>query len=219
MKDNLKFNEAFFELKALIKKELNINDTLTDEEIKSNLEFVIKAFEEEFENSYSSLFIYTYYNNLLNNTIDDIIYFTLNRKPMNNDGKGAILNQERNDMNTSLQMLGINYLNNSFVSKITNKTFNVNQAVNEIINNSDIFIRPPKGNPELLGPHATPTIVYDIDYWLQFKKNICKYINDFENSFDKETIKNYYTIVKLYDAFIEALDMCEILKGGKYVKN
>ncbi len=219
MQENLKLSEAFFKVKTLIKKELNINEALTDEEIKNNLEFIIRAYEEEFEKDYSSLFIYTYCSNLLNNTMDEIINFTSNRKPMDNNGKYVILNQERNDMNTSLQMLGINYLNNSFVSKITNKTFKINQTVNEIINNNDIFIRPPKGNPKLLGPHITSTIVYDTNYWIQFKKDICKYINDFENIFDKETIKNYYTIVKLYGAFTTALNICETLKGENHVKN
>ncbi len=213
-----KINDYFLQLKSIIMKELNIVTELSDEELKNNLDFLIASFEDEFKNIYPSLFIYTYYKKLLDGSFNNILFFVLNKKTLNIDGKENILKQERNDMKNSLDMIGMEYINNCFVSKISGKTFNSNQKADEIINNDDVFLRPPKGDPKLIGPHALPTLAYDSDYWVKFKDDMCEYISQFEKNNDREEIKNYYSCVKMYNAYITVLGM-KNLEGGNYVKN
>ena len=225
--------EMFEEFKEDLKNDLNIDEPLTDEELKQLLIAIIREYEGEFYNDFNDIFIYTYYKNLLNsnnNTINKILNFTKSKKILDNAGKEEVLKAERADCNDVLYLYGLDYVKspkeNKFVSKITGKEIPVGYSVAEIIDNNDVFFRPPKGNPDLRGPHITFSIEYDYSYWLKFQKNISKYVEDFEKEHSTdflEDLEDYRYWLNKYRALITFLKqeniVCYLKGGGHHVKN
>ena len=148
--------EMFEDFKEDLKDNLNINESLTDEELTQLLTAIIKEYEGEFYNDFTDIFIYTYYKNLLNssnNTMSKILNFTKSKKILDNEGKEDVLKAERTDCSDVLYLYGFEYAKspdgNQFLSKITGKKIPVGYSAAEIIDNNDVFFRPPKGNPNL----------------------------------------------------------------------
>ena len=225
--------EMFEDFKEDLKDNLNINESLTDEELTQLLTAIIKEYEGEFYNNFTDIFIYTYYKNLLNssnNTMSKILNFTKSKKILDNEGKEDVLKAERTDCSDVLYLYGFEYAKspdgNQFLSKITGKKIPVGYSAAEIIDNNDVFFRPPKGNPNLRGPHITFSIEYDHSYWLQFKENITKYTQDFEKTHSKdflEDLKDYRYWLNKYRALITFLKqkntVCYLKGEGYHVKN
>ena len=191
------FDEMFADFKEDLKDDLNIDESLEDEELKQILIAIIKEYENEFYNDFTDIFVYTYYKNLLNsnnNTMNKILEFTQSKKILDNTGKEKILKSERADCNDVLYLYGFEYVKSEkepeFISQITGKKIPVSYQATEIIDNNDIFFRPPKGNPDLRGPHITFSIEYDYNYWLKFKENIAKYIENFEKNHSKDFLED-----------------------------
>ena len=65
----------------------------------------------------------------------------------------------------------------------------------------DIFYIPPKGVPELRGPHVLGTIEYDCDFWMNYKLLLIKANREFIKSHSSEYMEN---LADLYgcDAYI-----------------
>lgn len=225
--------EMFEEFKEELKNDLNIDESLTDEELKQLLIAIIKEYEGEFYNDFNDIFIYTYYKNLLNsnnNTINKILNFTKSKKILDSTGKKEVLKAERADCSDVLYLYGLDYVKtskeNKFVSKITGKEIPVGYSVAEIIDNNDVFFRPPKGSPDLRGPHITFSIEYDYSYWLKFQENISKYVEGFEKEHSTdflEDLEDYRYWLNKYRALITFLKqeniVCYLKGGGHHVKN
>lgn len=227
------FEERFAEFKDELKEDLNIDESLTNDELKQLLTAIIKEYESEFYDNFTDIFIYTYYKNLLNssnNTMNQILDYVKSKRILDSTGKEKVLKSERADCNDVLYLYGFEYAEDqeksTFISKITGKKIPTNYQVAEIINNNDIFFRPPKGNPDLRGPHITYSIEYGIDYWTKFKEEISQYITNFEKNHSEEFIedlKDYRYWLNKYRAFITYLkqeNTLLYLKGGEsHVKN
>lgn len=219
-------------LKKFLNEQLNNENTLTEEQLKEQLEFIIKQYEMEFYNNFTEIFIYTYYQNLLNGTnspMDQIINFTQNRKFLDNTGKEDVVKAERKACENVIKLynLYVSPLDNeqSYTSFATNLKIPLNYQAHQIIDNKDIFFRPPVGDPKLRGPHVNYTVEYSVNYWQEFKNQIEKYITDFENSHSKEfleDLKDYQKWSKLYDSLIYYINITKIYnenKGEAHVKN
>ena len=227
------FDEMFADFKEDLTNDLNIDEPLNDEELKQILIAIIKEYENEFYNDFTDIFVYTYYKNLLNsnnNTMNKILNFTKSKKILDNTGKEDVLKSERADCNDVLYLYSFDYVKsseeNKFVSKITGKEFPIGYPVAEIIDNNDVFFRPPKGNPGLRGPHITFSIEYDYNYWLKFKENIAKYIENFEKIHSKDFLEDledyrfWLTKYRILYTFLKQENLVCYLKGGeRHVKN
>lgn len=225
--------EMFEEFKEDLTNDLNIDESLNDEELKQILIAIIKEYESEFYNDFTDIFIYNYYKNLLNsnnNTMNKILDFTKSKKILDNEGKEDILKAERADCSDVLYLYGFDYVKsqeeNTFISKITGKKIPINYPAAEIIDNNDIFFRPPKGNPDLRGPHITFSIEYDYNYWLKFKENIAKYIENFEKNHSKDFLEDledyryWLNKYRILNTFLKQENTVCYLKGGeRHVKN
>ena len=225
--------EMFEEFKEDLTNDLNIDEPLTEEELKQLLIAIIKEYEGEFYNDFTDIFIYTYYKNLLNsnnNAMNKILDFTKSKKILDNAGKEDVLKAERADCNDVLYLYGFDYVKsseeNKFISKITGKEFPIGYPVAEIIDNNDVFFRPPKGNPDLRGPHITFSIEYDYNYWLKFKENIAKYIENFEKNHSKDFLEDledyryWLNKYRILNTFLKQENTVCYLKGGeRHVKN
>lgn len=225
--------EMFEEFKEDLTNDLNIDEPLTEEELKQLLIAIIKEYEGEFYNDFTDIFIYTYYKNLLNsnnNAMNKILDFTKSKKILDNAGKEDVLKAERADCNDVLYLYGFDYVKsseeNKFISKITGKEFPIGYPVAEIIDNNDVFFRPPKGNPDLRGPHITFSIEYDYNYWLKFKENIAKYIENFEKNHSKDFLEDledyryWLNKYRILNTFLKQENTVCYLKGGEHhVKN
>lgn len=227
------FDELFIDFKEDLKADLNIDESLTDEELKQLLTAIVNEYEGEFRDEFSDIFIYTYYKNLLNsnnNTMNKILDFTSSKKILDSTGKEEVLKSERADCNDVLYLYDFDFVKSDkeseFISKITEKHIPVNYQVTEIIDNDDIFFRPPKGNPDLRGPHITYSIEYDVDYWLKFKAEISKYVENFEQKHSEdflEDLEDYRYWLNKYRTLITFLKqeniVCYLKGGGHHVKN
>lgn len=225
--------EMFEEFKEDLTNDLNIDEPLTEEELKQLLIAIIKEYEGEFYNDFTDIFIYTYYKNLLNsnnNAMNKILDFTKSKKILDNAGKEDVLKAERADCNDVLYLYGFDYVKsseeNKFISKITGKEFPIGYPVAEIIDNNDVFFRPPKGNPDLRGPHITFSIEYDYNYWLKFKENIAEYIENFEKNHSKDFLEDledyryWLNKYRILNTFLKQENTVCYLKGGEHhVKN
>lgn len=225
--------EMFEEFKEDLTNDLNIDEPLTEEELKQLLIAIIKEYEGEFYNDFTDIFIYTYYKNLLNsnnNAMNKILDFTKSKKILDNAGKEDVLKAERADCNDVLYLYGFDYVKsseeNKFISKISGKEFPIGYPVAEIIDNNDVFFRPPKGNPDLRGPHITFSIEYDYNYWLKFKENIAKYIENFEKIHSKDFLEDledyryWLNKYRILNTFLKQENTVCYLKGGeRHVKN
>lgn len=225
--------EMFEEFKEDLTNDLNIDEPLTEEELKQLLIAIIKEYEGEFYNDFTDIFIYTYYKNLLNsnnNAMNKILDFTKSKKILDNAGKEDVLKAERADCNDVLYLYGFDYVKsseeNKFISKISGKEFPIGYPVAEIIDNNDVFFRPPKGNPDLRGPHITFSIEYDYNYWLKFKENIAKYIENFEKIHSKDFLEDledyryWLNKFRILNTFLKQENTVCYLKGGeRHVKN
>lgn len=225
--------EMFEEFKEDLTNDLNIDEPLTEEELKQLLIAIIKEYEGEFYNDFTDIFIYTYYKNLLNsnnNAMNKILDFTKSKKILDNAGKEDVLKAERADCNDVLYLYGFDYVKsseeNKFISKISGKEFPIGYPVAEIIDNNDVFFRPPKGNPDLRGPHITFSIEYDYNYWLKFKENIAKYIENFEKNHSKDFLEDledyryWLNKFRILNTFLKQENTVCYLKGGeRHVKN
>lgn len=224
------FEELFQDFKNGLQEDLNIKEPQTDEELKELLEAIIKEYEDLFADNFTEIFIYTYYTNLLNNhhTMDKILEFTKEKKPLNSKGKDKIIKSERADCYDTLYLYAFNYEKSengrgTFVSQITGKEITINYLASQIIENSDIFFVPPKGKPSLRGPHITYTVEYSEEYWNSFKDKIIKYIADFEKSHTEdflEDLADYRFWLNKYRTLLNLLEAKNKLnEGGHYVKN
>ena len=219
-----------------LKLELNLSGNLTNEELKERLSSIINEYELEFYNDFSNIFIYEYYKTLLNNNvIDKLLDFVRTKKPLNNDGKDEIVKSERLACQEVLRLYNFEFITdsqqndtnfqNKFVSKVTGRSIYIDYPAAQIITNKDIFNRPPKGDPNLRGPHINYTIEYSLEYWIDFKNQITKYINNFENNHVEaffEDLKDYKYWVDKYEGLVYLLNQTKILndlEGGKHVKN
>ena len=209
-------------------EELNIHDNPSDKELHNILVFIVKQYEREFENDFSDIFIYNYYKNILNNynnTMNKILNFVKTKKTFENDGKDEAIQAERRDCEDVLYLYKLKISNrpNVLISQITGHEIPVNQSVINIITNNDIFVIPPKGKPELRGPHNNYTIEYSIDYWENFKKQITKYTQDFEKNHSQdflEDLADYRFWLNQYNIFDIYINNEEEKKEGeKHVKN
>ncbi len=228
--DLLDFENFFEKFKTDLKEDLNIRENLTDEEYRDIFKLIIKEYENEFYNDFSEIYIYDYYQALLNNVMDSIINFVQKKQLLNNDGKPEIIEKERALSKNILYLYGFELAEENgeleFISKITHKQIPVNYSATQIITNNDIFFRPPKGDPKLRGPHINYTIEYSVDYWINFQNEILNYIQKFENSHSKdylEDLKDYRYWLNKYRIFENLLvqkNTLNYLKGGeKNVKN
>ena len=226
--DEKLFNDFMEELKS----ELNTYEDLSDEEIKQVLESIIKEYENEFYNNFSEIFFYNYYKNILCNAMDKILNFVQTKESLNNKGKDEVLKVTNAACSDVLYLFDFDFVNshdstqNKFISKITGKEIPINYQVAEIITNDDIFFRPPKGDPNLRGPHINYTIEYSLDYWLKFKENIQNYIDTFEKTHSEdflEDLNDYRYWLNKYRGLTYFLSQKDILKnfegGEKHVKN
>lgn len=208
-------------------KELNSDEPLTEEELKQTLKMFIEEYEEEFQENYSDIFLYTYYQNLLNNnTMDAILNFVKTRKGLDSTGKQEILKKERKDCYNVLYLYNINCQEQEkgkyfFKSMITGREIPIIYQVGELISNTNIFMRPPKGNPALRGPHVNYTIEYSPEYWENFKQDILNYINNFEKTHSQdflEDLEDFRYWLNKYRILTTFLDQEKEI-GGKHVKN
>ena len=162
--------------------------------------------------------------------MNKILDFTKSKKILDNEGKEDILKAERADCSDVLYLYGFDYVKsqeeNTFISKITGKKIPINYPAAEIIDNNDIFFRPPKGNPDLRGPHITFSIEYDYNYWLKFKENIAKYIENFEKNHSKDFLEDledyryWLNKYRILNTFLKQENTVCYLKGGeRHVKN
>lgn len=225
--------ETFEKFKEELKDDLNIDESLNNEDLKQLLIAIIKEYENEFYNDFTDIFIYTYYKNLLNshnNTINKILTFTQTKIILDDTGKEEILKSERIDCNNVLYLYGFDYVKSEveskFVSKITSKQIPISYLASEIIDNNDVFFRPPKGKPNLRGPHTNFDIEYSYDYWLKFKENISKYIEEFEKSRSKDFLEDlddyryWLNKYRIFTEFLKQENIMNYLKGGdNHVKN
>ena len=224
MREDLEMYENFkIQFLDDLKNELNIYEDLSLEEVNSILLFIIEEYENEFKEDFSEIFIYNYYQNFLNNVIDELIDFITHKKPLNNNGKDEILKLERKACGDVLYLYDFDFKKEngfSFISKITNNEIPINYKVAEIITNDDMFFIPPKGDPNLRGPHINYKLEYSLDYWLKFKEEIKNYIKEFEKNHSTnyiEDLKDYrYWLIK-YRTLQNYLK--EESLGGKNVKN
>lgn len=233
MQKDLTFIEELFEdFKTNLKSELNISENLTDKEIKDMLVLIIKEYEEEFEKNFTEIFLYNYYKNLMNsynNTMNKILNFVQTKHVLENNGKNEVIQAERNDCNDVLYLFGFQKNDTeppSLKSKITGRLITVDYSVINIINNNDIFVIPPKGRPELRGPHTNYTIEYSKDYWQNFKSKINQYIQNFETKHsedfldDLEDYRYWLNQYRVLNTFLNQINNeKELNQGGKNVKN
>lgn len=225
------FEMLFEDFKNKLNQELNIYEKLSNEDYKQLLTSFIKEYESEFYNNFSEIFIYDYYKSLINNNVmNKILDFVQQRQSLNNQGKNEILKAERISCKDVLNFYNFDLKQNSsenmFVSGITGKAIPINYITAEIITNEDIFFRPPKGDPKLRGPHVNYTIEYSYNYWVNFKEQILKYIDDFEKNHSEDFLEdlndyrywlNKYHMLK---TFLNQKETVGNLKGGKNnVKN
>ena len=226
------FEELFDDFKESLKSDLHVDEMTTDEELKQLLISIINEYENEFYNNFTEIFIYNYYKNLLNsynNTINRILKATNTNQSFNNDEKEIILKSERADCNDVLYLYNFKYIKDSetegkFISKITGKEIPISYQVSEIITNNDVFFRPPKGDPDLRGPHTTFSIEYSQEYWLNFKNEMLKYIEDFENNHSEDfldDLKDYRFWLNKYRVLTTFLNQIDTYSWGgeKHVKN
>ena len=212
-------------------EELNIHDNPSDKELNNILVFIIKQYEQEFENDFSDIFIYSYYKNILNNynnTMNKILSFIKTKKPLKNDGKDEAMQAERRDCDDVLYLYKLKISNqpHTLISQVTGHEIPVNQSVINIINNNDIFMIPPKGKPELRGPHSNYTIEYSLDYWENFKKQITNYTQEIEKNHSEdflEDLADYRFWLNQYNVFNIYINKLnnerETKEGEKHVKN
>lgn len=225
------FEILFEEFKNKLNQELNVYEKLSDDDYKQLLTSFIKEYESEFYNDFSEIFVYDYYKNLINNNVlDKLLNFVQKREALNNQGKDEILKAERAACKDVLSLYDFKFTQksdkNMFISEITGKEIPINYTTAEIITNDDIFFRPPKGDPKLRGPHTNFTIEYSYNYWLNFKNQVLKYIQDFKQNHSEdflEDLNDYRFWLDKYRTFIALLNQKETisnLKGGKNnVKN
>lgn len=225
------FEILFEEFKNKLNQELNVYEKLSDDDYKQLLTSFIKEYESEFYNDFSEIFVYDYYKNLINNNVlDKLLNFVQKREALNNQGKDEILKAERAACKDVLSLYDFKLTQksdkNMFISEITGKEIPINYTTAEIITNDDIFFRPPKGDPKLRGPHINFTIEYSYNYWLNFKNQVLKYIQDFKQNHSEdflEDLNDYRFWLDKYRTFIALLNQKETisnLKGGKNnVKN
>lgn len=225
------FEILFEEFKNKLNQELNVYEKLSDDDYKQLLTSFIKEYESEFYNDFSEIFVYDYYKNLINNNVlDKLLNFVQKREALNNQGKDEILKAERAACKDVLSLYDFKLTQksdkNMFISEITGKEIPINYTTAEIITNDDIFFRPPKGDPKLRGPHTNFTIEYSYNYWLNFKNQVLKYIQDFKQNHSEdflEDLNDYRFWLDKYRTFIALLNQKETisnLKGGKNnVKN
>lgn len=225
------FEILFEEFKNKLNQELNVYEKLSDDDYKQLLTSFIKEYESEFYNDFSEIFVYDYYKNLINNNVlDKLLNFVQKREALNNQGKDEILKAERAACKDVLSLYDFKFTQksdkNMFISEITGKEIPINYTTAEIITNDDIFFRPPKGDPKLRGPHINFTIEYSYNYWLNFKNQVLKYIQDFKQNHSEdflEDLNDYRFWLDKYRTFIALLNQKETisnLKGGKNnVKN
>lgn len=222
------FEEVLFEnFKNELKNDLNLYENVKDDEIKEILISIIKEYEIEFNDSFTDVFIYTYYKNLLKwQVIDNIINFVKTKESLKDTGKEDVIQAERMACQDVLYLFDFDFKEDSFVSNITGKQIPVNYKVTQIIENKNIFFRPPSGDPKLRGPHINFTIEYSLDYWLKFKEDIQNYIKSFESTHSEdflEDLKDYRYWLNKYRIFENLLvqkNTLNYLKGGeKHVKN
>lgn len=233
-KSDLLTIENFFEkFKTNLKQDLNIYESLDDEEYQEILTSIIKEYESEFYNDFSDIFIYNYYQNLLNSGVmNQIIEFVRNKVALNNTGKEDVLKAERTVCKDTLYLYGFEFIQekdnseNKLISKITGKKIPINYLAAQIITNDDVFFIPPKGDPKLRGPHVNYTIEYGLDYWLKYKEQISNYIKKFEKSHPTDYIddlNDYRYWLNKYRVFTNLLNQTNTLKemkeGEKHVKN
>ena len=228
------YDEKLFEqFKEELKKELNIYSEPSDKELNDILDFIIKEYEQEFSQIFTEIFFYTYYKNLLtghNDTMNKIIDFTENKKPLNDEGKPQVIKAERNDCYNTLYLYDLKYQANQeetkLISNITGQKIPVDYSAVNVITNNDIFKIPPKGDPNLRGPHIYPTIEYSPQYWQDFKNQIIKYIQNFETKHSQNflaDLEDYHYWLNKYHIFQRFLnqitDEQALNEGGKHVKN
>ena len=229
------FYEKIFEsFKLNLQEELNIYES-EDEDIKQILISIINEYEMEFYNNYTEIFIYNYYKNLLNgynSTMNKILNFAYTKRILDDQGKDEVVKSERADCQNVLYLYNLRYekqdseQSGKLVSNITGRNIPIAYQAEEIITNQDIFFRPPKGNPQLRGPHINYTIEYDVNYWAEFKNQIAKYIQDFEETHTEDfldDLQDYRYWLNKYRNYLHLLNQKEIireLKGGNgHVKN
>lgn len=226
------YEELFAQIKEKITDELNIQEPLSDEEIKNNLLYIIKQYEIEFKDDFTELFLFNYYQNLINtNTMNKIITFAKYKKGFDDKGKEEILKAERSNCYDILYLYGLKKDPNSpndnqYISSFTGNTITLKQDAIDIINNNDIFFVKPRGIPFLRGPHTTYTLEYSAHYWKHFKENITNYIEKFKKTHSEdylEDIKDYrYWLnqYRVFNAFSSYINVGQTFKGGeKHVKN
>ena len=222
-KEKLSFQEELFQnFKVHLLEQLNIKESLTDEELKQNLVFIIKQYEIKFKDIFSDIFKYEYVRNILNTgTMDKIINFVKHKGGIDEQKKEEIIQSERKNCLDVLNLYGLEKTDqpNTYVSTITGLKIILNNDILDIINNNDIFLIKPKGKPELMGPHALYTLEYSENYWESFKQNIQAYIQNIKNQEYIEDLKDYYFWLTCYHAFNNILKENTQNKGGKHVKN
>lgn len=220
------FENIIFEVfKNELKNDLNLYEDVKDEELIDILTSIIKEYEIEFKDSFTDIFIYTYYKNLLKcKVIDNIINFVKTKESLKDTGKEEVLQEERMACQDVLYLFDFDFKKDSFISNITGKQIPINYKVTQIIENKDIFFRPPGGDPKLRGPHINFTIEYSLDYWLKFKEDIQNYIKSFENTHSEdflEDLNDYRYWLNKYHTFMYyfKIQNKKEKEGEKNVKN
>ncbi len=228
------YEDLFLSFKSDLLDEMNIKEQLSDEELKNQLTYIIKQYEMEFKDSYTDLFLYNYYQNLLHNhTIDKILDYIKFRKGLTNNGRDKILISAKNDSNDAIYLYGLSFAESTeqgdiYTSSITGLQYLLKPQVTEIINNRDIFLRPPKGTPNLRGPHTTYTLEYGIIYWQNFKQHIVEYIDDFDHNHSDDFLEDltdyryWLNVYRIYTDFTNQIQITkerQLKQGGNHVKN
>jgi hypothetical protein len=160
---------------------MNIDKNISDDDLITVLEKIISEYELEFKNDFSSIFLYTYYTNFNQKLWPNLLQYIKTRKPMDNANQKYLIQSERNICQESLIAYNMQYTK-YFYSKITNRSYSINYQAQEIIENSNFFIRPGFGDPTLRGPHQVKTIDYSLEYWTKYQEQATEYIENFKQN-------------------------------------
>lgn len=211
-------NHWFKKFKESLSDELNMRQTLDEEELNNLLTMIIGEYEKEFGKIYSKIFLYTYYKNILNVSMDKLLNFIKENPKEEKEEIIKLVNQNKKD---TLFMYNLSYQDNCLVSGVTGKTFEIDYKINEILDSENVFLRPPRGMPNLRGPHATPTFEYNLNYWNDLKEDMIKQVKEFEKDDNLlEDLKDYETWLQRYRTLNSYIKLKKNLeRNEKHVKN
>ncbi len=179
----------------------------------------ITMYENMFKDDFDEIFNYFYNQNLLDGTMDDIINFTIFKKILNKKfnpygpGNDEVIKEAKDDCAAALDKLNLIFNGDFFTSKITSRNYAISYQTKERIMAKDIFYIPPKGVPELRGPHVLGTIEYDCDFWMNYKLLLIKANREFIKSHSSEYMENLTN----YCLCVEKYNLLE--RSDKHVKN